>query len=84
MISSSAGNRGAYFETPLVPGMTVTIEPGYYEDGAFGIRIENDYLITTAKTPHNFQGEEYYTFENLTWVRISLFPITTKTKLTKS
>ncbi|EDQ85846.1 uncharacterized protein MONBRDRAFT_34091 [Monosiga brevicollis MX1] len=28
-------------EHPLEPGQVVTIEPGYYKDGAFGIRIEN-------------------------------------------
>jgi len=70
LISSSAGNRGSYFSNPLKPGMTVTIEPGYYEDGAFGIRIENDYLITEATTMHNFQDTPFYTFENLTWVPI--------------
>jgi Xaa-Pro aminopeptidase len=26
---------------PLQPNMTVTNEPGYYENGNFGIRIEN-------------------------------------------
>ena len=26
-------------------GMTSSIEPGYYEDGAFGIRIENVALV---------------------------------------
>uniref|UniRef100_A0A7S4HTA2 Uncharacterized protein n=1 Tax=Vannella robusta TaxID=1487602 RepID=A0A7S4HTA2_9EUKA len=70
LISSSAGNRGAYFSNPFKPGMTVTIEPGYYEDGAFGIRIENDYLITEAETPNHFEDLPFYTFENLTWVPI--------------
>ena len=26
---------------PLLPGMILSIEPGYYREGAFGIRIEN-------------------------------------------
>jgi Xaa-Pro aminopeptidase len=36
-------------------GMTSSIEPGYYEDGAFGIRIENVALVVEAATPHNFK-----------------------------
>lgn len=32
-------------DVPLVPGMTVTIEPGFYLDGEFGIRIENVCLV---------------------------------------
>lgn len=32
-------------DPPLEPGMFVTDEPGYYEDGAFGIRIENVLLV---------------------------------------
>ena len=30
-----------HITTPLEAGMVVSNEPGYYEDGAFGIRIEN-------------------------------------------
>jgi Xaa-Pro aminopeptidase len=30
-----------YRTTPLVPGMVVSNEPGYYKDGSFGIRVEN-------------------------------------------
>lgn len=29
----------------LEPGMVVSDEPGYYEDGEFGIRIENDIMV---------------------------------------
>jgi Xaa-Pro aminopeptidase len=28
-------------EVPLEPGMILSNEPGYYREGAFGIRIEN-------------------------------------------
>lgn len=28
-------------KTPLVEGMCLSDEPGYYQDGEFGIRIEN-------------------------------------------
>jgi len=34
-------------ETPLVPGMVITNEPGIYlPDEELGVRIENDFLIT--------------------------------------
>ncbi len=36
---------------PLAAGNVLTIEPGYYEDGKFGIRIENMVVLrTTGKT----------------------------------
>jgi len=47
--------------------MTITNEPGYYEDGQFGIRIENILLAVPAKTPNNFGGN-YLTFEHITYV----------------
>lgn len=33
-------------ETPLEVGMIIALEPGVYFDGEFGIRIENNYLLT--------------------------------------
>lgn len=57
-------------EVPLKPGMTITDEPGFYEDGKFGIRIENVLIVTEAKTEHNFGGTGYLTFENITMVPI--------------
>ena len=47
--------------------MVVSIEPGYYEDGAFGIRIENLVAIGRADTPHAFGGHRYFRFERLTF-----------------
>ena len=35
--------------TGLVPGMILSNEPGYYEDGGFGIRIENLLVVREAK-----------------------------------
>ncbi|PRP83494.1 hypothetical protein PROFUN_04368 [Planoprotostelium fungivorum] len=55
---------------PLQGGMTVTNEPGYYEDGSFGIRIENVLLVREEKTPDNFGGKKYLGFENITFVPI--------------
>jgi len=72
LISFRESTRGCYFSTPLRANMTVTIEPGYYEDGHFGIRIENCYRIVDAKTPHNFGGTKFYAFEPFTLVPIQM------------
>jgi len=52
--------------TALKPGMVTSNEPGYYEDGEYGIRIEN--LIVTIESP----DKDYLEFETIT-----LFPIAT-------
>ncbi len=44
------------------------VEPGYYEDGKFGIRIEDVLLVKEVKTPNNFGAVKYFGFENLTMV----------------
>ena len=35
----------------LEPGMIISNEPGYYKEGAYGIRIENLVLVTEADKP---------------------------------
>lgn len=35
-------------DTPLEPGMVFTIEPGIYQPDKFGVRIEDDTLVTDA------------------------------------
>jgi len=50
----------------LKAGMTVSNEPGYYEDGRYGIRIENIVLVREAKTPNNFGNQGYLGFEHVT------------------
>ncbi|KAG0219555.1 hypothetical protein BGX31_011291 [Mortierella sp. GBA43] len=64
------GPRLAYNEVALAPGMTLTNEPGYYEDGSFGIRIENVLLVRKMDTRHRFGGNDYYGFEHVTFVPI--------------
>ena len=57
-------------ETPLAPGMILSNEPGYYREGAFGIRIEN--LIATRPVPALPTGDarKMLAFETLTLVPI--------------
>ncbi|ANB34092.1 Xaa-Pro aminopeptidase [Rhodovulum sulfidophilum] len=55
---------------PLEPGMILSNEPGYYREGAFGIRIEN--LIAAREAPALTSGDDrrMLSFETLTWVPI--------------
>ncbi|KAF5288586.1 hypothetical protein FQA39_LY15365 [Lamprigera yunnana] len=52
----------------LQEGMFISNEPGFYQDGKFGIRIEDIVLITQAKTPHNFNDIQFLTPETVTLV----------------
>lgn len=54
----------------LQPGMFLSNEPGYYEDGKFGIRLENIELVVPAKTPYNHKNRGFLTFETVTLVPI--------------
>ncbi|GGE47194.1 aminopeptidase P family protein [Actibacterium pelagium] len=55
---------------PLRPGMIVSNEPGYYREGAFGIRIENLVTVTKAADLPGADAREMLTFETLTYVPI--------------
>ena len=50
----------------LKAGMTVSNEPGYYEDGRYGIRTESIVLVREVKTPNNFNNKGYFGFEHVT------------------
>ncbi|HIP24560.1 MAG TPA: aminopeptidase P family protein [Rhodobacteraceae bacterium] len=53
---------------PLQTGMILSNEPGYYREGAWGIRIENLLIVSP---PENVGGEgNMRSFETLTWVPI--------------
>ena len=66
----------------LKKGMVVSNEPGYYEDGNFGIRIENLLEMTYVKPEHNEESSEdeeknsksaekkYLKFQKLTMIPI--------------
>ncbi|XP_060126226.1 xaa-Pro aminopeptidase 2 isoform X2 [Zootoca vivipara] len=48
---------------PLEKGMFTSIEPGYYQDGEFGIRLEDIAVVVEAKTKYQISEEPYLTFE---------------------
>ncbi|RPH95524.1 aminopeptidase P family protein [candidate division KSB1 bacterium] len=58
--------------TPLLPGMVISNEPGYYKAGEYGIRIENLVYITKDAERSN-RDKTFLKFENLT-----LCPIETR------
>ncbi|KAM5146855.1 xaa-Pro aminopeptidase 2-like isoform 2-T2 [Mantella aurantiaca] len=49
-------------------GMFTSIEPGFYNEGHFGIRIEDIAVAVEANTTYMFGGEKYLTFEKVTLV----------------
>jgi Xaa-Pro aminopeptidase len=53
-------------EVPLEAGMMLSNEPGYYREGAFGIRLEN--LILVAEAPPLGDNRAQFRFDTLTWV----------------
>lgn len=54
---------------PLEPGMIVSIEPGYYRENAFGIRIENLAFVRAPQIPDG-GDRAMLGFETLTFVPI--------------
>ncbi|WP_135503518.1 aminopeptidase P family protein [Roseovarius aestuariivivens] len=57
-------------EVPLDPGMILSDEPGYYREGAFGIRIENILVVTPADPVAGGDGRDMLAFETLNFVPI--------------
>ncbi|WP_114287444.1 aminopeptidase P family protein [Candidatus Halocynthiibacter alkanivorans] len=55
---------------PLRAGMILSNEPGYYREGAFGIRIENLIVTQNATDIPGGDGRAMLAFETLTWVPI--------------
>ncbi|WP_299965343.1 aminopeptidase P family protein [uncultured Roseobacter sp.] len=56
---------------PLEPGMILSNEPGYYREGAFGIRIEN--LIVVREAPDLPGGDDHRRM--LDWRTLTFAPI---------
>lgn len=53
-------------------GQILSNEPGYYEDGSFGIRIESLVVTRKAETLFNYNNKDYLKFETITFVPIQL------------
>lgn len=62
------GTRVQYSEVPLAIGNVISNEPGYYEDGNYGIRIENVVMVREVQTKHRFGDKPYLGFEHVTMV----------------
>ena len=59
-------------DTPFEPGMTVTDEPGIYEEGKLGVRIENELLcVPVCETEYG----AFYGFEPFTYCPIDTRPL---------
>ena len=56
---------------PLEPGMILSNEPGYYREGAFGIRLEN--LLVVQEAPALPSGDAHR--EMLDWRTLAFAPI---------
>jgi Xaa-Pro aminopeptidase len=65
------GTRVQYAEVALAAGNVVSIEPGYYEDGNYGIRIENIAIVRDVTTRYSFGEKPYLGFEHVTMVPFS-------------
>ncbi len=57
-------------DVPLEPGMILSNEPGYYREGAFGIRIENIVVVQEAATLPGGDPGRRLCFETLNYVPI--------------
>ncbi|XP_067616243.1 xaa-Pro aminopeptidase ApepP isoform X2 [Eurosta solidaginis] len=60
------GIRSMPDDPGLQENMFISNEPGYYQDGEFGIRIEDIVQIVPALTKHNFAGRGALTFKTIT------------------
>ncbi|KAI8997669.1 peptidase M24, structural domain-containing protein [Pilobolus umbonatus] len=64
------GSRPTYQDIALQSGMVVTNEPGYYEEGEFGIRIENVLIVDESLTADRLGHKQMLGFEHITFVPI--------------
>ncbi|XP_028399084.1 xaa-Pro aminopeptidase 1-like [Dendronephthya gigantea] len=60
-------------EKPLDVGFVITDEPGFYEDGDFGVRIETTLTVENGSTSNRFDNVDYLKFEPICY-----FPIQRK------
>jgi Xaa-Pro aminopeptidase len=70
---SIAPSRG--FGVSLEPGMITSIEPGYYKENEYGLRLENMVLVVRDEA-RSTQASFFYTFETLTVCPVDLKLVT--------
>lgn len=66
----SIGYRKRANEMGLMLGMTTSNEPGYYENGSFGIRIENVCIMQERAVPNHFNSKKYIGMETVSFAPI--------------
>lgn len=66
----STSSGGSKVPVALQPGMVLSDEPGFYEEGHFGIRTESLIGVKKVHTRREFGGVEWYGFEYFTQVPI--------------
>ncbi len=62
--------EGMWVYFPFSHSHMYIYQPGYYEDGRFGIRIESVLVTRRAPFPSTFGDTEFLEFENFTCVPI--------------
>ncbi|XP_070541372.1 xaa-Pro aminopeptidase 1-like isoform X2 [Ptychodera flava] len=68
----SISYRATGTDVAIQANMIFSDEPGFYEDGSFGVRLENLVVVTKADTKHNFKDRGFLTFEPITLVPVQL------------
>ncbi|KAK7108038.1 hypothetical protein V1264_015840 [Littorina saxatilis] len=57
-----------YSQEELLPSMYFSDEPGYYEPGQFGIRLETVVMVEPTNTTHKFGDKQFLRFKPITLV----------------
>ncbi len=67
----STMSGGSKKPVPLEENMVLTNEPGFYEEGHFGIRTESLLAVKRVHTHRGYGGVAWYGFERITQVPIA-------------
>ncbi|XP_062613274.1 LOW QUALITY PROTEIN: xaa-Pro aminopeptidase 1-like [Saccostrea cucullata] len=55
-------------DAPIKEGQFFSDEPGYYEDGSFGVRIESILMVKEVELKYKFSDSKFLGFETITLV----------------
>lgn len=55
-------------DVPLMDGMFLSDEPGFYEDGKFGIRLETALMVQEVRTKYRYKNMRFLSFKPVTLV----------------